>query len=104
MTYQLTVLYHHTDDADAFDRYYDETHVPIATALPGLRSYTVSRPGPGPDGAPPPYHLVAVLTWDSAEAFQEAFGSAEGQAAVADVPKFATGGAELLTGPVISAL
>ena len=100
MAYQLTVLYHHTDDAAAFDRYYDETHVPLAKTLPGLRSYSVSRPGPGPDGQQPPYHLVAVLTWDSAEAFQKALGSAEGQAALEDVPKFATGGVELLTGPV----
>ena len=99
MAFQLPVLYHHTEDAAAFDRYYDETHVPLAKTLPGLRSYSISRPGPGPDGQQPPYHLVAVLTWDSAEAFQDAFGSAEGQAAVADVAKFATAGAELLSGP-----
>jgi uncharacterized protein (TIGR02118 family) len=100
MAYQLTVLYHHPDDAEAFDRYYDEKHVPLASKLPGLRSYTASRPQPGPDGARPAYHLVAVLTWDSAEAHQEAVGSPEGQAALADVAKFATGGVEILSGPV----
>jgi hypothetical protein len=40
-----------------------------ATKLPGLRSYTVSRPGPDADGKQPPYYLIAVLTWDSLEAF-----------------------------------
>ena len=100
MSYQLTVLYHQPDDTAAFDRYYEEKHVPLATALPGLRSYTLSRPAPGPDGTPAPYRLVAVLTWDTAEAFQEALGSAEGEAAVADVANFATGGADMLTGPV----
>ena len=104
MSYQLTVLYHHTDDAAAFDRYYDETHVPLAKTLPGLRSYSVSRPGPGPDGQQPPFHLVAVLTWDSAEAFQDSVGSAEGQKVLADVPNFATAGAEMLAGPTTVAV
>jgi uncharacterized protein (TIGR02118 family) len=100
VAFQLTVLYKQPDDVEAFDKYYESTHVPIATKLPGLRTYTVSGPVPGPDGAPPPYHLVAILTWDSAEEFQAALGSAEGQAATADVANFATGGADMLAGPV----
>jgi uncharacterized protein (TIGR02118 family) len=102
VAFQLTVLYKQPDDVEAFDKYYESTHVPIATKLPGLRTYTVSGPVPGPDGAPPPYHLVAILTWDSAEEFQAALGSAEGQAATADVANFATGGADMLAGPVYS--
>ena len=70
MTYQLTALYRHPEDVEAFDRHYDGTHVLLAAKLPGLRSYSVSRPGPGADGKQPPYHLIAVLTWDSFEAFQ----------------------------------
>ena len=46
MTYQLTALYHHPEDVEAFDRHYDGTHVPLVTKLPGLRTYSVSRPGP----------------------------------------------------------
>ena len=34
MTYQLTALYHHPEDIEAFDRYYDGTHVPLATSCP----------------------------------------------------------------------
>jgi uncharacterized protein (TIGR02118 family) len=102
VAYQLTVLYKQPDDVDAFDRYYESTHVPLATKLAGLRTYTVSGPEKGPDGAQPPYHLVAILTWDSAEDFQAAMGSAEGQAALADVANFATGGVDVLTGPVHS--
>ena len=102
MAFQLTVLYKQPDDADAFDKYYESTHVPLATKLQGLQTYTVSGPVPGPDGAQPPYHLVAILTWESAEAFQAAMGSPEGQAALADVANFATGGVDVLTGPVHS--
>jgi uncharacterized protein (TIGR02118 family) len=45
----------------------------------------------GPSG----YHLIATLTFDNLAALQSALGSAEGQAAGADVANFATGGAEL---------
>jgi uncharacterized protein (TIGR02118 family) len=99
MTFQLTALYHHPEDVGAFDRYYDGTHVPLATKMPGLRSYSVSRPGPDADGGRPPYHLIAVLTWDSVEAFQAAVGSQEGQAALADLPNFAGAGVDMCTGP-----
>ena len=34
VTYQLTVLYHHPQDVDAFDRYYEETHAPLAASCP----------------------------------------------------------------------
>ena len=99
VAYQLTVLYHHPEDAEAFDRHYDETHAPLAAKLPDLRSYTVSWPGPGPDGQRPPYHLVAILTWDSEEAFQASLESPEGQAALADLPNFAGAGVDMATGP-----
>jgi uncharacterized protein (TIGR02118 family) len=99
MTYQLTALYHHPEDVQAFDRYYDGTHVPLATKLPGLCSYSVSRPGPDVDGERPPYHLIAVLTWDSVEAFQAAVSSQEGQAALADLSNFAGAGVDMCTGP-----
>ena len=100
MAHQLTVLYHHPDDVAAFDRHYETTHAPMAGKLPGLRSYTVCRPGPGPDGSRPAYHLIAVLTWDSEEALQAGMGSPAGQEAVADLGNFAQAGVDVMTGPV----
>lgn len=73
--------------------------MPVATKLPGLRSYSVSRPGPDADGKQPPYHLIAVLTWDSAEAFQAAVSSEEGQAVLADLANFAGAGVDMCSGP-----
>lgn len=90
------VLYKTPKDAAAFDKYYAETHIPIAKKMPGLRSYEVSRGPVASPGGPTGVHLVATLTFDSMAAIQNAFGSAEGQAAAADVPKFATGGADML--------
>jgi uncharacterized protein (TIGR02118 family) len=93
---QLLVMYKTPKDAAAFDKYYAEKHIPIAKKIPGLRKYEVSH-GPvvtpaGPSG----YHLVALLQFDNLAAIQSGFGSAEGQAAGADVANFATGGVDIV--------
>ncbi|GAA4970957.1 uncharacterized protein (TIGR02118 family) [Nonomuraea thailandensis] len=98
MAYQLIVLYNQPDNAAAFDKHYDETHAPLASRMPGVRSYTTMRPA-ATGGEQPPYHLVAVLTFDDQQAFEAAATSEEGQAAVADLANFAGKGATLLTGP-----
>jgi uncharacterized protein (TIGR02118 family) len=92
---QLVVMYKTPRDAAAFDKHYAEKHIPIAKKIPGLRKYEVST---GPVATPAgfsAYHLVATLTFDNLAAIQSAFGTAEGQAAGADVANFATGGAEM---------
>lgn len=97
--YQLTVLYGHPEDPAAFDKYYAETHIPLAKKIPGVERYTVSNPGPGADGSAPAYHLVAVLEFADEAAVGASMSGPEGAAAVADVPNFASGGATMLTGP-----
>jgi uncharacterized protein (TIGR02118 family) len=93
---QLLVLYNPPTDPDAFDRYYYATHVPIAKRLPGLRDYTVSAtPVTDLQGARAPYHLVAILTFDSLDAVHHALGSPEGAATAGDLPNFASGGASI---------
>jgi len=39
----LVVLYKTPKDPAAFDKYYAETHIPLAKKLPGLRKYTVTK-------------------------------------------------------------
>lgn len=99
MAFQLTALYNHPEDSAAFDQHYDGTHAPLAATLPGLASFSVSRPGPGPDGSAPAYHLIAVLTFTDEAAFNAGMGGAEGKAAVADLANFAGAGVTMLTGP-----
>ena len=93
---RLLVLYGHPNDPDAFDRYYEEVHVPIAKKMKGLRKWTIGKVQANPDGSPPPYYYIADLSMESREEFEELLASPEGQAAVADVPKFATGGVQFL--------
>jgi uncharacterized protein (TIGR02118 family) len=92
---QLVVMYKTPKDAAAFKRHYFDKHIPIAKKIPGLRKYEVSEGPVATPAGPSTYNLVALLHFDSLAAIQSAFGSAEGQAAVADVQSFATGGVDI---------
>jgi uncharacterized protein (TIGR02118 family) len=93
---RLLVLYGHPTDPAAFDKYYQEAHIPIAKRMKGLRKWTVGKVQATPDGSPPPYYYVADLYMESREEFETLLASPAGQAAVADVPNYATGGVTFL--------
>jgi len=92
---RLVVMYKTPRDKAAFDKHYFEKHVPIAKKIPGLRQYEVSQGAVATPMGGSNYHLVAILQFDDTAAIQNAFASAEGQAAVADVQTFATGGVDI---------
>jgi uncharacterized protein (TIGR02118 family) len=92
----LIALYKTPQDVAAFNDHYFGTHVPLAKTIPGLKSYTVSDGAVGGAGGPSPYHLVALLGFDSMADIQAAFGSPQGQATAADLGNFAQAGVELL--------
>ncbi len=93
---QLVVLYKTPTDPAAFDRYYAQTHIPLAKKIPGLKKYEISQGAVATPAGPSGIHLVATLTFDSMAAIQAGLGSAEGQAAAGDLPNFASGGVDLL--------
>ncbi len=93
---QLLVLYNKPSDPAAFDRHYQQTHIPLAKKVPGLRSYVISN-GPVQALAGTAPYLVAILSFDSMADLNAALASAEGQAAAADLSNFASAGATLLT-------
>jgi uncharacterized protein (TIGR02118 family) len=92
---QILVLYNAPADPAAFDRYYYQKHIPLAKKIPGLCSYLISHdPVQAPAGNAP--HLIAILSFGSMADVNAALASPEGQAAAADLPNFASGGATLL--------
>lgn len=99
---RLLVLYNQPADPAAFDRYYAETHIPIAKKIPGLLSYIVSAAPPTAMAGDVKPHLIAELEFENAAALQTALGSPEGQAAAADLANFAQAGATLLSFDVTS--
>jgi uncharacterized protein (TIGR02118 family) len=91
----ILVLYPKPADPARFDRYYFETHVPLAKKIPGLRRYEVSRgPIAGPAG-PSQLQLVAMLEFDSLAAIQKALETPEARATVDDLRNFAPEGVQV---------
>jgi len=64
--------------------------------MPGLRSYTINIGAIGTPTGPAAAYLIATLTFDSMDAIAAALQSPEGQATVADVANFASGGMTLM--------
>lgn len=92
---KILVLYNPPADVAAFDKYYRETHIPLARRIPGLRSCNISSAAPGVI-AGNPVHLVAELNFDSLADIQAALASPEGQATAADLANFAQAGVTIL--------
>ena len=85
MTKVLVMLHKRSDQNwDEFQRYWRETHGPIAARIPGLRGYVQNHAA---DRGNVPY-AVAELYFDSPEALQAALATPEGQAALADLGNF----------------
>jgi uncharacterized protein (TIGR02118 family) len=93
---KFVALYGPPADAAAFERHYAETHVPLAHQLPGLRRVETAQILGTAQGGIAPYYRIAELWFDDIAQLQAAAVSAEGQALVADVANFATGGVTVL--------
>ena len=90
---KLTVLYGHPSDPAAFDRHYQEIHLPLAQRMRGLTGWTIGKCESAAAGEPAPYYMIVALYAPSRAEMEAILASPEGQATVADVANFATGGA-----------
>jgi uncharacterized protein (TIGR02118 family) len=97
---KLTVLYGQPTSADAFEKYYAETHMPIAGKVQGVRKIELSKVIGTPDGSAPAYYRLADLYFDSVDHMTSVLGTPEGKATVADLANFATGGVTVLVSEV----
>jgi uncharacterized protein (TIGR02118 family) len=99
---RLTVAYNQPPDADAFFAHYQDVHADLARAIPGLESFEWSKVVATPTGETARYALLAELTFASMESFGAGLGSAEGQAAAADVATFAANGCDMFISEIAS--
>lgn len=97
---KLTLLYGHPADAVSFESYYASTHLPLAAKITGVRRAEFSLVSGAIDGSKSPYYRIAELYFDNVEQMKTAMASAEGMAAVADLPKFADGGVTTLVSEI----
>lgn len=95
--HRMTILYGVDEDPAAFRRYYQESHIPLASQMEGLTGWNLSWIDPVSSSR---YQLVAELYAESAEALDAVLASPAGRAASADLERFVTGTVEFLRGPV----
>ena len=86
---KLTVLYTPPTDVAAFEEHYLGVHLPLAQKMPGLARAETSLCVATPDGSPVPFHRIAELYFEDAEAMQAAFGTEEGKATARDAAELA---------------
>lgn len=86
---KLTVLYTPPTDLKAFEDHYLSAHMPLASQLPGLVRAETSLCVATPDGSPVPFHRIAELYFEDAEAMGAAFGTDIGQQTAKDAQELA---------------
>lgn len=96
MSFRIAVCYGHPDDPAAFDKYYRETHIPLAQKVPGLSGLSWGKCS-SLDGTQAAYYSVASLYFPDADALQRGLRSEEMKVAGKDVRNFATGGVTMFT-------
>lgn len=84
---KLIALYRTPPDVETFERRYFEEHLPLVRRFPGLRQLEVSRVTSPRE--PPPFYLIAELTWDDRDAMRAALRSEISQQAGAILQEFA---------------
>lgn len=78
LTVKLVALWSTPADAEAFEKDYAATHIPLVAALPGLKGAVASKALSGP------YYRMAELIFDDGDGLGAALASAEGQVLLAD--------------------
>jgi uncharacterized protein (TIGR02118 family) len=97
--HKLVLLYLRPNDPGHFRNYYVKNHLPLAAVLPGLQALRYSLDLAALEGEAP-YFAVFEADFADRDALGAAIASPQGQAALADIPKYATGGVVVLHYPV----
>jgi uncharacterized protein (TIGR02118 family) len=97
---KLTALSGHATDPEAFEDYYAATHMPLVDKMPGVLRYEKAKVVGTPGGDKAPFQRIFEAWFDDEAALGAALASPEGQAVVADLPNFASGGVTILVSAV----
>lgn len=92
MPTKITVIFDLPTDPAAFEAGYQEGHVALARALPGLQRLEAAKVWPKEDGSPPPAHRILDLYFEDYDAASRAVTTPEAGAWFGDVQRLGTGG------------
>ena len=89
---KLIVMYPRPKDIDAFEKAYQNEHVPMAMEkLKGVTKFVATKVVGSPQGTPP-FHRIAELHFASMESLQACAGSPGGRETVAHAFSISSGG------------
>ena len=97
---KITVLYGQPKSPDAFEKYYAETHMPIARTIKGVRRIELSKVAQASGAPAPAFYRIAELYFSSKAQMDKVMATPEAKATVADLPNFATGGFTVLVSEI----
>jgi uncharacterized protein (TIGR02118 family) len=100
---KLTAIYGHPTDPEAFEKYYAQTHAPIALRTPHVKRIDVAKAVTSPGQSQPAFYRTADLWFDDMEQCRAALASPEWQATAQDLSNFATGGVTLTIAETVQA-
>ncbi len=93
---KFMVMYPRPLDIEAFEKLYQEEHVPMAVEkLLGKTKLIATKVVATPDGTPPPFYRIAEVYFPSLEALQACAQSDGGKETLAHAVKISSGGAPI---------
>ncbi len=93
---KLLVLYPRPKDIEAFEKLYQQEHVPMAVEkLAGKTKFVATKVLASPQGTPP-FYRVAEIHFPSKEALEACAASQGGKETLAHAVRISTGGAPIL--------
>lgn len=98
---KMMAIYKKPVNKDEFDSYYFNTHLPLASKMPGLRRVEIDKIYGTPFGETN-YYMIANMYFDSKEDLNSALSSPEGRACGKDLKNFTTDNVELVFSQVDS--
>jgi uncharacterized protein (TIGR02118 family) len=90
---KLVVMYPQPKDIDAFEKVYQNEHVPLAVAKLGGKSKIVATRILGSPQGIPPFYRIAEVYFPSMQALEECAASHGGKETLAHAVKISSGGA-----------
>ena len=96
MGVKFMVIYPQPQDVAAFEKLYQEEHVPMAVEkLIGKTKIVATKITASPDGGTPPFYRIAEVHFPSLETLQACAQSAGGQETLAHAVKISSGGSPI---------
>src|SRR6266436_5897223 len=90
---KLVVIYPQPKDIDAFEKVYQNEHVPLAVAKLGGKTKIVATKILGSPQGTPPFYRIAEVYFPSMQALEECAASDGGKETLAHAVKISSGGA-----------